>query len=66
MIVALPGFFSYIVLMPDRKTGYSPLNAENYQGVTNEVMFAYAHEQINIYILLSVLRTFSFFFMILT
>ena len=27
--------------------GYSPLNAENNRDVTNDVMFAYAHEQRN-------------------
>ena len=43
--------------------GGSPLNAENKRGFTNDVMFAYEHEKINI--LLSVLRVFSFFFMIL-
>ena len=36
------------------------LNAENYRGVTNDVMFVFAHEKINI--LLSVLSTVSFFF----
>ena len=39
---------------------YSPLNAENNRGVTNDVMFAYVHEKMNI--LLSVLSIFSFFF----
>ena len=42
--------------MSDRKTGYSPLNAENNRGVTNDVMFAYMHTKINI--LLSVLSIF--------
>ena len=31
--------------------GYTPLNAENNRGVTNNVMFAYVHEKINILIL---------------
>ena len=39
--------------MSDRKPEYSPLNAENNRGVTNDVMCAYAHEKIKI--LLSVL-----------
>ena len=39
--------------MSDRKTGYSPLKAENTRCVINDVLFAYAHEKINI--LLSVL-----------
>ena len=43
--------------MSDRNTGYSPLNAENNRGVTNDVIL---HEKINI--LLSVLSFFSFFF----
>ena len=30
--------------MSDRKTGYSPLNAENNRGVTNDAMCAYVHE----------------------
>ena len=52
-------------MMPDRKTGYSPLNAEHNQDITEDVMFAHAHENMNI--LLSVLSIFSFFFfMILT
>ena len=42
--------------MSDRNTGCSPLNAENNQGVTYDVIFAYAHEKINI--LLSVLNIF--------
>ena len=41
-------------LMSDRKTGCFPLNAENNRRVTNEVMFTYAHENINS--LFSVLR----------
>ena len=45
--------------MSDRKTGYSPLNADNNQGVTNDVMFAYGHMKINI--LISVLSIFFFF-----
>ena len=39
--------------LKNRKTGYTSLNAENSRGVTNEFMFAYVHENINI--LLSVL-----------
>ena len=31
-----------------RKTGYSPLNADNNRDVTTDVMFPYAHEKINI------------------
>ena len=46
--------------MSDRKVGYFSLNVENKRGVTNGVMFAYAHEKINI--LLSVLSILSFFF----
>ena len=46
--------------MSDRKTGYSPLNAKNNQGVTNDVMFVYAHEKINI--LLSVFNIVPFVF----
>ena len=46
--------------MSDRKTGYSPLNAENNRRVTNDVMFAYVHTKI--IILQSVLSIFSFFF----
>ena len=42
--------------------GYSPLNAENNQGVTNDVMFAQSQEKINI--LVSVLSVSFFFFMI--
>ena len=42
--------------MPDRKTENSLLNAENNRGVSNDVMFAYVHEIINI--LLSVLSIF--------
>ena len=30
------------------KMGYSPLKVENNRGVTNDVMFAYLHETINI------------------
>ena len=37
--------------------GYSPLNAENNRGVTNDVIFTYAHEKINF--LFSVLSIFS-------
>ena len=37
-----------------------PLNAENKRDVTNDVLFAYVHEKINI--LLSVLSMFSVFF----
>ena len=51
-------------LMSDRETGYSPLHAESNWDVTTDVMFAYAHEKINI--LLSVLSMFFFLFMILT
>ena len=43
-----------------RKTGFSPINAENNRGVTNDVMFTHADEKINI--LLSVL---SMFFLLL-
>ena len=32
----------------DRKTGYSPLNAENSWSITHGFMFVYAHEKINI------------------
>ena len=39
---------------------YSPLNVENNWGVTDDVMFAYAHEKINN--LLSVSSSSSFFF----
>ena len=46
-------------LISDRKTVYSPLNAAN-RGVTNVVMFAYVHK--NLYILLSVLNMFFFFY----
>ena len=46
--------------MSDKKTVYSPLNAENNRGVTSDVMFAYVHEKKNI--LLSVLSIFSFRF----
>ena len=42
--------------MSDRKTGYSPLNAENNWGVTNDVC-AYAHKK---NILLSVFSIFFF------
>ena len=49
--------------MSDRKIGYSPLNAENNLGVTNDVLCAYAHEKINI--LLSVLSIFFFLFYVL-
>ena len=47
-------------MMSDRETGYSPLNAENNRGVTNDVMFAYVHTKINI--LFSVLSIFFFLF----
>ena len=40
--------------------GFSPLNAENIRGVTNDVMFAYVHAKINI--LLSVLNICFFLF----
>ena len=53
----------YLEIVRQEK-GYSPFNAENNRGVTNDVMFAYAHEKINI--LFSVLSSFSSFFMILT
>ena len=46
--------------MLGKKTGYSPLNAENNKGVNNDVMFAYVHKKINI--LLSVLSIFFFLF----
>ena len=45
-------------LMSDRKTGYSPFHAENNRGVTNDAIFTYVHEKINI--LLSVLSFSSF------
>ena len=32
--------------MSDRKTGYSPLNAESNRNGTNNVIFAYTHEKI--------------------
>ena len=35
-------------LMSDRKTRYSILNAENHWVVTNDVMFVYVQEKINI------------------
>ena len=47
-------------MMSDREMGYSPLKAENNRDVTNDVMFAYAHEEINI--LLSVFSIFAFFY----
>ena len=34
--------------MSDKKTKYSPLNAKNNHGVTNDVILTYAHEKINI------------------
>ena len=34
--------------MLDKKTEYSLLNAENNQSVTNDVMYAYVHEKMNI------------------
>ena len=43
-----------------QESGYSPLNAENNRDVINDVMFAYAHEKINI--LLSVLSFVVFLF----
>ena len=45
-------------IMSDRKTGYSPLNADNNRSVTDVVIFAYVHEKINI--LPSVLNIFFF------
>ena len=36
------------IIMSDRKTEYSPLNAENNRGVCNDIMFAYVHTKINI------------------
>ena len=47
-------------LMTDRKPEYSPFKAENNRSVTNDAIFAYAHEKINI--LLFVLIIFAFFF----
>ena len=49
-------------LMSGRKTGYSSLNAENDRDVTNDIMFAYVHEKINI--LHSVLSIFLSLFII--
>ena len=47
--------------MSDRKTGYSPLNAENNRDVANDVMFAHEHTKINIQLsVLSIL--FSLFY----
>ena len=46
--------------MSDSKTWNSPLNAETNRGVTNDVMFVYAHEKINI--LVSVLSIGFFLF----
>ena len=46
-------------LMSDRKTRCSPLNAENNQGVINDVVFTYVHQKVNI--LLSVLSIFLSF-----
>ena len=40
-----------------QENGYSPSNAENNRGVSNDVMFAYAHMKINI-----LLSVFFFFF----
>ena len=49
-------------MMSDMKTGYmySPLNAENIRGVTNDVTCAYAHEKMNI-----LLSVWSIFFLLL-
>ena len=41
-------YMRYLKMMSDRKTGYSPLNAEHNRCVTNDVMYAYAHEKTNI------------------
>ena len=46
--------------MSDRKTGYFLLKAENNRAVTNNVIFAHAHEKINI--LLSVWSIFLSFY----
>ena len=46
--------------MSDKKTGYSPLKAENNRGAINDVMFAYVHTKKKN--LLSVLSIFSFLF----
>ena len=46
--------------MSGRKTGNCPLNTEKNQCVTNDVMFTYVYEKINI--LLSVLSIFFFLF----
>ena len=51
-------------MMSDKKTGYSPLNADNNLGVTNDVIFAYAHTKMNICFLFWAF--FFLFFMILT
>ena len=45
-----------------QENGVLSLKCEKQPGVTNDIMFAYVHEKINI--LLSVLSIFSFFFMI--
>ena len=52
--------FAFKKIMSDRKTGHSPLNVENNRRVTNDIMFAYAHEKISI--LLSVLSILFFWF----
>ena len=50
----------------NRKTGYSPLNAENNRGVTNDLVFAYLHEKKKTFCFLLWAFLFFFFFMILT
>ena len=45
-----------------QENGVSPLNAKNNRGVTNDVMFAYMHEKINI--LLSLLSICNFLFLL--
>ena len=46
------------LMMSDRKTGYTPLNAGKNRGVTNDDIFAYVHTKINV--LLSDMSIFSF------
>ena len=53
----------YLKIDVRQENGVLFLKYGKQRGVNNDVMFAYAHEKINP--LLSVLRIFSFFFMIL-
>ena len=50
----------YLKIDVRQENGYSPFDAENNRSVTNDVTFAYAHEKL--YILLSVLIMFFFFY----